>query len=242
MDFETSLRVVTILSDVLTTPQCVNEALLRVTEMTCVLMETQQAVIVLRDEEHQSFTVRTCVGMESQVVRVGYPLQLPQRIQRILWKLRGTRQIGSIEAGIEGIGFPILVTPLRVKGDCIGLVITGKSLSGKLSFDPIRRRLFLLIASFASLAIENAKVYDYLRQQFAQRSQELIEANRIDAGGRDEAEQLMISSLRNPNKVVRLLALSFYKELARAGFTPAHITTAAAEILDCIAREEYEKA
>jgi len=71
MDFETSLRVVTILSDALTTPQCVNEALLRVTEMTCVLMETQQTVIVLRDEEHQSFTVRTCVGMESQAVRVG---------------------------------------------------------------------------------------------------------------------------------------------------------------------------
>lgn len=48
----------------------------------------------------------------------------------------------------------------------------------------------------------------------------------------------MISSLNNPNKVVRLLAESFYKELTRAGFSPGHITTAAAHILECITRNE----
>lgn len=42
----------------------------------------------------------------------------------------------------------------------------------------VQRVLFGLIAPFASLMIENGKVYDYLRQNFAQHSQELIEANR----------------------------------------------------------------
>jgi len=239
MEFETSLRVLTMLCDTLSTPQSLNASLDRITQMTCVLMETRQTVILLRDEERQELIVRTCAGILSDGVRVGFPLKVEARLKRILWRMRGTRQIGSIEAGIEGIGFPILVTPLRVKGECIGLLITGQSNPGKVTFDEIRRRLFMLIASFASLVIENAKVYDYLRQQFAQRSKELIEANRLDSGLKgDETEHLMVSSLINPNKVVRLLAVSFYKELARAGFGPSHVTTAAAEILDCVTRQE----
>lgn len=238
MEFETSLRVLSMLCEALTNPQSVDEGMARITELNGVLMDTQQTVVLLRDEGRHELVVRTCVGIESPNVQVGHPLRVQERLKNILWRLRTTRQIGSIEAGIDQIGFPILVTPIRVKGDCIGLIITGKSLSGKVAFDEHRRHLFTLIATLASLVIENAKVYDYLRQQFAQHSRELIEENRSNAGQRDEAEQLMVSSLKNPTKVVRLLALSFYKELARAGFSPGHITTAAAEILDCISREE----
>jgi len=196
-------------------------------------------VIFLRDEEREELIVRTCVGIDSDAVRVGNPLRVPDRLKHLLLRMRDLRQIGNIEAGIEGIGFPILVVPLKIKGERIGLLITGKQNSSRVMFDEIRRRLFQLIATFASLVIENAKVYDYLRQQFAQHSHDLILANRGTAGAGDEAQQLMISSLKNPNKVVRLLALSFYKELSRAGFGPGHIATAAAEMLDCISRQEF---
>ena len=128
------------------------------------------------------------------------------------------------------------MVPLRIKGECIGLLISGDSALDVGGYDSVRRRLMVLIASCASLVIENAKVYDYLRQQFAQRSLELVEANRQDADGRDETQQLMIASLTNPGKVVRLLAESFYKELARAGFSPGHITMASAQLLECITR------
>ena len=235
-DFETSLEVLRLLSAALTVPHSLDEGLAHIARMTGELMSTQQTVFLLRDEERQELIVRTCIGISSTRVRVGHPLQVPPRLKRILWRQASLHQINWIEAGIEDVGFPILVMPISVRGSRVGLLITGKSLPGISSFDAIHRKLFGLIAPFASLAIENAKVYDYLRQSFAQHSQELIEANRRDAGGRDQAQQLMVSSLNNPNKVVRLLAESFYKELARAGFTPDQITTAVAHILECITR------
>mgnify|MGYP006278483327 CR=1 FL=1 len=241
MDVETSLRVLSIMSDALTTPQTLRDALDNIINLTIQLMETQQTAILLRDEERAVFIVKANAGFSSDRVRAGHPLQVPERLQRILWNMRTLRQIGYIEAGIEELGFPMLVIPLRVKGNRIGLLITGKPVAGGGRFSEVRRRLFVLIASFASLVIENAKVYDYLRQQFAQRSWDLATANKKEAGENDEAHHLMVTSLKNPTKVVRLLAGSFYKELARAGFSPDQITMAAAEILDCITRQEYSE-
>lgn len=238
LDFETSLNTLSLLTDALTLPTSLDQALNQIVTLTGSLMETEQTAIMLRDEEHSELVVRTLAGIGGPALRAGYPLEVPVRLKNILWRLRSIHQISWVNSGIDQIGFPILVTPLCVKGVRIGLLATGKCRFGSAGFNPVRRRLFELVATFASLVIENAKVYDYLRQQFAQRSQELAEANRRDAAGKDEAEQLMISSISNPNKVVRLLAESFYKELSRAGFGPGHIMTAAAHILECITRAD----
>jgi len=238
MDIQTSLRVLSLTTDALTTPCSLDEALERITHMTGEIMETEQTAILLRDETRHQFIVKSCEGFPEERGRVGHPLTIPERLNEILWRIRIIRQIGGIETGITGLGFPLLVVPLRVKGDRIGLLVTAKPKAGVVRFDDIKRQLFVTIASLASLAMENAKAYDYLRQHFAQNSRELIEENRRNAGGRDEAHQLMVSSLNNPTAVVRLLARSFYKELEKAGFSPDHITSAAAEILGCITRDD----
>lgn len=235
-DFATSLSALRLLANALTVPHTLDEGLESITRMNCELMASEQTAILLRDEGRQALIVRTCRGVRSPNLRVGHPIQVPERLERILWRTRYTHQINWIEAGIEHIGFPILVTPISVRGTRVGLLITGKGHAGR-RYDPIRQQLHALIASFASLVIENAKIYDYLRQRFAERSSELILENRREAnGGRDETQQLMVSSLTNPDKVVRLLAESFYKELARAGFSAGNITMAAAHILECITR------
>ncbi|MBT3288662.1 MAG: GAF domain-containing protein [Victivallales bacterium] len=237
-EFRTSLDVLRLLSDALTVPHTLDEGLAQITRMNCELMQSEQTTLLLRDEGRQELIVRTCLGVASDNLRVGHPIVVPARMKRILWRTRYTHQINWIEAGIEHIGFPILVTPISVRGTRVGLLITGKSRTDP-QYDVIRQRMHGLIATFASLVIENAKIYDYLRQQFAQRSKDLIVENRRESNGtRDEAEQLMISSLTNPDKVVRLLAESFYKELSRAGFSAGNITMAAAHILECITREE----
>ncbi len=237
MDFETSLQVLNLLTTALTVPQSLDQGLSHITQMTCTLMDTEQTVLLLRDEEHQELIVRQRVGITSRGIRVGHPLEVPPRLKNILWRVRSLHQINWVEAGIEDIGFPILVIPLKIQGECIGMLITGEGRQD--GFDQIQRKLYALVASFASLVIENGKVYDYLKQQFAQRSQELAEAySHKTEDGSFGTQQLMISSLTDPNKVVRLLAESFYKELDRAGFAPAHITTAAAQILDCITRKK----
>lgn len=239
MDIETGLSVLSITTDALTTPCSLDDALNRITTMTGTILGTSQTAILLRDEEREEFVVRACRGVDDRKVRVGHKLEVAERLKRILWRARSARQIGWIETGIENLGFPMMFVPLRIKGERIGLLLTGVPEDGGRSrFSPAERRLLVLVASVSSLVLENAKVYDYLRQRFAQRARDLIEDNRRQANGKNEEEQLMISSISNPTKVVRLLASSFYKELVRAGFAPGHITTAAAEILDCITRQQ----
>lgn len=233
-DVETSLGVLQLLADALTVPMPLREALDRITQMTCELMQTEQSALLLRDIEREVFVVRSCVGVDAERVRVGHPLRLPPRLQTILWRTRHQHQINYLDTDLPEVGFPILVTPILVKGERIGLLITGKARVDGVGYDRNHRRIYRLVAAFASLLIENAKVYDYLRQHFAVHSRELLDENRRDAVVRSESEQLMVSALVNPNKVVRLLAESFYKELVRAGFAPDHITMAAAHILHCI--------
>ena len=238
MDFATSLRVLTMLTDALSMPEGMAASLDRITEMTGTLMETQQTAILLRDEDRRKLLVRTSIGIDNDQVQAGHSLGVDMKMQSILWRITRTRQIGSLDSRISGIGFPILATPLRVKGEIIGLLLTGKANSGKIGFDEVSRKLFEVIASFAALVIENAKVYDYLQQDFRHRAHELVATDSLDSGTMDATEHLMVESLKNPNRVVRQLAGSFYKELVHAGFSPDHIAIAASEILGCIATQD----
>ena len=150
MDIETSLRVLTLLCDTLNTPVDIDETLERITGMTGVLMETRQTAILLRDDDRNELIVRTRAGIAAPGLQTGHPLAVNARLKHILLRMNSMRQIGTIESGIEGIGFPILVTPLRVKGERVGLLITGSLFPGRTSFDGLRRRLFSLIAAFSS--------------------------------------------------------------------------------------------
>ena len=237
-DFEKNLGVLRMLSEALTVPRSLDEGLDHITRMTCELMDTEQAVFLFRDEESREFIVRSAVGIQGPNIRVGHKLVVPERLRSILWRLLNLHRINWVEAGIEEVRFPIIVMPISVKGSRIGLLAAGGARGGgERPFDPVRWQLFSLIAPFASLVIENSKVYDILRQHFAINSQMMREAAREDAGERDLAEQMTVNSLNNPTKVVRLLAESFYNELVRAGFSPAHVTTAAAKIIDCLTSE-----
>lgn len=239
-DFENSLDVLKILSEALTVPRSLDEGLDQITSMTRKLMGTEQAGFLFRDEDTHNLILRSAVGIEGDKLRVGFPVDLPARLHSILWRLRNLHQINWVDSGIEGLRFPMIVMPITVKGERVGLLVASGARSGSNKpYDAIRRRLFSLIGSFASLVIENSKVYDYLRQHFAIKSQEFQAAN-VAAGkniSEDERlKNLMVLSLNNPTKVVRLLAESFYKELVRAGFNAGHITIAAAQILDCLTR------
>ncbi len=238
MDIDTSLQVLDLLCDALTTPRTEQEALDRICRIVDVLMETRQTAILLRDEDRGELIVKNRTGIAAPGVRPGNPLKVPPRIKNILWRVRYVHRIGALKTGIEGIAFPIVVAPLRVRAEPVGVLIAGGLKQPGNGFSPVQRRLFGLVAAFASLVLENAKVSDYLHQQFAQRSRELMEANRREAGGGGDAvPHLVVTSLTAPSRVARLLAVSFYKELARAGFSPNHIMNAAAEILACINRE-----
>lgn len=236
-DFEKKLGILRLLSEAMTMPRSLDEGLDHITRITCELMDTEQAAFLFRDEEARDFIVRSAVGIEGPNVRSGHKLIVPERLRNILWRLLYLHQINWVDSGIEDIRFPIIVMPITVKGSRIGLLVAGGTRDHNRPYDQIRRQLLSLLAPFASLVIENAKVYDILRQHFALNSQQMRVAIEEDGGNRDLAEQLTVNSLNNPSKVVRLLAESFYNEMTRAGFSPAHITTAAARIIECLTSE-----
>lgn len=239
MELENSLGVLKILSEALTVPRSLDEGLEHITRLTCELMETSQAVFLFRDEERREMMVKAAVGLSG--LRNGTYLVVPERLRSILWRLRNIHHINWVESGIDDIIFPIIVAPIWVKGVRVGLLATGgaKDPSPR-PFDVVRQKMFALLAPFASLVIENAKVYDLLKQHFAVNSQELRALNSEEAaeGGRSPIEQLTVNAISNPTKVARILAESFYKELKRAGFETGHVAAAASQLLDCAVKGE----
>lgn len=238
-DLENSLGVLKLLSEALTLPRSLDEGLQHITKMTCELMETEQAVFLFRDEERRELIVKSAVGIQGRNIRVGHYLVVPERLKSILWRLQNMHQLNWVDSGIDDIGFPIIVAPITVKGVRVGLLATGAAKDTSLRpYDSVRQRLFALIAPFASLVIENAKVYDLLKQHFAINSQELRKLSEQQNEGRDPAEQFTVNSINNPGKVAKILAESFYKELKRSGFHPTHIAGAAAQLLECIVKDD----
>ena len=233
-DLETNLDILETLSEALTVPRTLDEGLEKIVRITCRVMETEQAAFLLIDEQQQRFIIRSAAGIDSPNFQVGQPLVLPDRLLNILWRLQNLHQINWIDSGIHGLKFPIIAMPIHFRGNRIGHLVTGGSKDASKTKDPIRRNMFSLLAPFASLIIENSKAADLLSQRFALSSRELLKAAEKEAKDGDAAGQLMVTSVRNPVKVVRLLAESFHRELSSAGFSPGQITIAAAHLLDCI--------
>lgn len=234
-DLQNSLIILKILVEALTLPRSLEEALQHITSATCKLMETNQAVFLLRDEERGELMVKSAVGMEQTSIRVGSDLVVHDRLKNILWNLKSIHRITWGKEGYDNIGFPILVSPITVKGVRVGVLATGAAQNvqaGSKPFDAVRQNLFAIIAPFAALVLENAKAYELLQQHFVLNSQEL----RQTPCERTNAEQVTVNSIGNQTKMVKILAESFCKELKRTGFQDMHVAIAASQMLDCIVK------
>ncbi len=232
---ERSIDVLMLLNEAMKVTYSVDEGLYKIVDLTCRLMDTTQAALLLLDEEKELFIVRAPVGLEETHLKDREPLDVPLRLQNILLQLRSTHQINWINSGIEGLKFPIIAMPIYFKGNRIGHLITGGPKDPSQSKDPLRRKLLSLLGPFVSLIVENTKASELLEQHFALNAAELLNSAREGTGDNAQAaEKLLVTTVRNPGKVVRLLAESFYKQLVKAGFNEGHITTAASQLLECI--------
>ena len=146
-DLQNSLIILKILVEALTMPRSLDEALEHITSVTCKLMDTGQAVFLLRDEERKELMVRAAVGMERTSIRVGNDLAIHERLKNILWNLKNIHRI-SWNEGYDNIGFPILCAPITVKGARVGILATGDAKhiqAGSRPFDAVRQNLFAII-------------------------------------------------------------------------------------------------
>jgi hypothetical protein len=84
-------------------------------------------------------------------------------------------------------------------------------------------RLLAVFALFIGKSIQAAQLQAVLRSRFAQLAL-------AQSAGRTLGDAVALSS-QNPNQVARILAKSFYRELASAGFSVRQIINAATEII-----------
>lgn len=83
--------------------------------------------------------------------------------------------------------------------------------------------LLSVVALFIGKSIQAAQLQAILRSRFAQ-------AALAQSAGKSLGDAVALSS-HNPNEVARILAKSFYRELASAGFSVRQIINAATEII-----------
>jgi hypothetical protein len=121
--------------------------------------------------------------------------------------------------------------PIYYRGIRIGLLVTGGAKDLGKAKDPQRRKLFSMLAPFATLLIENAKAMDLMQQRF-------LLSGADDGKTAKNAEELLVASVQNPLKVVRMFADSFYTSLVKAGFDSNQMTHAAARIVRRIAGDD----
>lgn len=114
----------------------------------------------------------------------------------------------------------LMLAPVRIDGRVAGAV-TASCGSAKASFT--ERDLVLL--ETAALLIGKAVQLRQLRGILASRFTQLALARELQGGA-------ALAAYQKPDHVARLLARSFYREMARAGFDPGQIVQAASEIIE----------
>lgn len=239
-----TLNVIEEITRALNAPHTLDEGLRLVVDTTCKLLDTTQAAVLLLDEGRQLFIVRAATGLEGDIARVGFPLEVPDNMQKLLLKIQHIHSISGVDSGIDGIRFPIITTPLFYKGNRIGLLFGGGARDPQTANEPLRMKLFSLLAPFASLIIENGRANDIINRRFLantrQHMEAVLEEERPAPPAKDvkalpiASDQVVSASISNPAKVVKMLTEAFYRELTTAGFDDSQVTIAATHLIDCI--------
>ena len=117
----------------------------------------------------------------------------------------------------------MISVPVRADGVALGVInINGLRRSRNFTGDDLHA--MEIIAAFTGNIIQSQQLKRTLASRFAQMS----------LGGGMTAQK--ISDAQNPGRMAKILAKSFYREMAGAGFGPAQIIDAASEIISELGR------
>jgi len=112
----------------------------------------------------------------------------------------------------------LMLAPIRIGAKIVGMLNTSCD-SAKGCFDRADMHLLDMISLYVGKSVQVQQLQSILDSRFAQQAvqEELRGKSRI--------------AYQNPDQVARMLAKSFYKEMARAGFSSGQIVQAASEII-----------
>lgn len=115
-----------------------------------------------------------------------------------------------------------IAAPVAVGGKVLGVInAAGRADGGK--FDEHHLALFQIIAGFVGRTVQVIQLRKLLDSRFAQHA--------LATHSMEAATDRAFDPAYDADKMAKILAKSFFKEMTRAGFTPNHIIRAASEII-----------
>lgn len=119
-------------------------------------------------------------------------------------------------------GRSVICTPIMANGTVMG-VVNVNGLERKLPFDSYDLNAMEIIAAFTGRVIQVIQLRRTLSSRFAQMS--------LGHNIEKTAHKMLVNDAQNPERMAKILAKSFYREMIGAGFAPGQIINAASEII-----------
>lgn len=152
------------------------------------------------------------VGIAGQVLQSGVTLRVAD-IQRSRWKGAARR---------PGAGGGFIACPVPVAGHVCGVLNISDPAHGK-AYTPADQAQAEVAATLVGRAIQVMRLTRLLDSRLAQMAMTLE--------GVEDAWSMIALSAQDPEKLSKMLAKAFYKEMRHCGFTPNQVIHAAGEII-----------
>lgn len=121
----------------------------------------------------------------------------------------------------------VLSSPILINRKIIGVInVNGQKQKRPFNLDDLN--LLDIVALFIGKSIQVNQLQSVLRSRFAQMAL-------VDNAGKS-VENVMINAAQDPDKMAKIVAKSFYREMAKSGFGSAQIINAASEIISELTR------
>jgi hypothetical protein len=163
-------------------------------------------------------------GTLERLTAIAATLINAEKVSIVLWKAASSAPAENLAR--DDLGLKLLpvdsslrALPVQIDGLTIGEMVIDRPKHFALEDSRLLATLALLIGK----SIQAAQLQAVLRSRFVQLSL-------AQAAGKTLGSALAVCS-QNPNQVARILAKSFYRELASAGFSVKQIINAATEII-----------
>ena len=121
----------------------------------------------------------------------------------------------------------VLSSPILVNSKIIGVInVNGQKQKRPFNLDDLN--LLDIVALFIGKSIQVNQLQSVLRSRFAQMA--------LVSDSDKSVENVLINAAQDPDKMAKIVAKSFYREMAKAGFGSAQIINAASEIISELTR------
>ena len=209
-----------------------NDSLAQLTEITAkILSATHCSIMLLNDGESENLLMSVCAsygpmpaaaykesigkgeGIAGYVIATG---------QALLIEDISHSKFAKLARRANEPGKSLISSPITINGHIVGVV----NISGHMcdcAFNPVDLNLLNVVALFIGKSIQTLQLQSILNSRFAQLALAREAENNIGAS--------LGSVFLNPDKVAKIFAKSFYKEMTRGGFGSNQIVSAASEII-----------